>query len=337
MGRRKPSKQSAGGPGNTDTDDLDAALEKFKAGKEALKQRLRQPSGQPPPSSSGQPAQMAGSSPPRNGNRASAGAGAAREDGYAAERPLVHVTLHRKPVSIEELMRDVNAKYVQPLWKQYAHRHAVPEELLPTIINDSYFDKQETGLPYLETVYQQAMAHATTIKDNQYFVANFLAPKLSSFLARSGLPEVHPDGYLEYVSQCLKHHYVPAVDVAWSDRKGWGLYAAEDMVLFEYVGLYSGELLFLDADTPESAARKAAGYMYTFPEREKRLVVDSQAVGNYTRLINHDTKHNVFSVNLCINKIPYMLLVSTGAKAGDEILWDYGKAYAQSLESNGAP
>ena len=112
--------------------------------------------------------------------------------------------------------------------------------------------------------------------------------------------------------------------------RGWGLFAAEELLLFDFLGVYTGRLHFLD-DIPTEERLKNA-YLCTFPAKEKGLVANAESHGNYTRFVNHDETHNIFCIHLNINKVPYMALVSSGCSAGAEILWNYGQNYNKNWE-----
>eukprot|EP00667_Euglena_gracilis_P016948 EG_transcript_17793 len=245
------------------------------------------------------------------------------------------LTLEGKRWPLAQLIAGVNSRYPAPLWRKYAERHEVSADVFDAVTAGTYFDKHATGLAYLETLYDSAMAHSTTMRANPVkFVDQFLTPKLNRFLAEHHQAPVAPKSYVEYITTCISKNYLPALDVRWTAKSGWGLFAAEELQLFDFIGLYVGELAFLPRLPAE--VREHNQYLCTFPLKEAGLVANAEAVGNYTRLINHSPAHNLFCIHLSINKVPYMVLISSGIASNAEILWNYGDNYHKPWEAEPA-
>eukprot|EP00906_Rhabdomonas_costata_P012952 RCo018612 len=239
----------------------------------------------------------------------------------------VQLTVNGDSCCYENLIVAVNSRYSRPFWKRFSLRHEIESSVRSRVVHDTFFEKHETGLDFAETLFQQAISHSTVLKgDVKSYLDNFLVPKLNSFLVRFSKGPTEAKTYSEYVVACISNSYLPKLDIRWIGKTvGWGLFAAEDILLFEFIGLYTGELCFLD-ELP-STARGDNGYLYVFPKKTKGLVVNSQLYGNHTRFINHSTAHNVFCINVSINKVPYMAILSSSCPCGGQILWNYGEGY----------
>eukprot|EP01012_Entosiphon_sulcatum_P014038 TRINITY_DN19167_c0_g1_i1.p1 TRINITY_DN19167_c0_g1~~TRINITY_DN19167_c0_g1_i1.p1 ORF type:complete len:331 (-),score=42.40 TRINITY_DN19167_c0_g1_i1:45-1037(-) len=187
------------------------------------------------------------------------------------------------------------------------------------------FHEEETGLAYAEALYTQAMLQSETMRDDpQQYLRRFLLPKLDTWRLTLGLEPSKAISYSEYLVDCADCSYIPCCDLRFDEAKGWGLFAAvDDILLFEFVGVYSGWLRrWTDLSDHEHANNR---YLYTFPDREAGFVLDAERTGNHTRFINHADQHNTFSVTLFLRGLPVMVLVSSNVRKGSEVLWNYGE------------
>ena len=73
-------------------------------------------------------------------------------------------------------------RYGSTLWQKYIERHEVSPEVLEVVVDNTYFDKQSTGLPYVGTLYSAAMAHSEAMRANPMgYTERFLLPKLNRY------------------------------------------------------------------------------------------------------------------------------------------------------------
>lgn len=173
------------------------------------------------------------------------------------------------------------------------------------------------------------------------YLQSILVHKLNNFLPKSD--KVKCKNYKEYIYACIQKNYVPKLDIRWSEKYGWGLYANEDIYSFMFIGLYVGQiqqLLWLKViDVIRGFHNK---YEFAFCYNEI-FAINSEKNGNYTRFINHDIENkkriSTFSIQIASTSgigIPHRGFVANAPersgeyiifRRGEQLLWDYGKYY----------
>ncbi len=158
------------------------------------------------------------------------------------------------------------------------------------------------------------------------------------------LPKIH--SYRDYVIAAIKDQYVPPVDLRWSEDKGWGLFATDNIPPFNLIGLYTGDLRFTFL---LRLIEKLRGYHNKYKWSlygAEWLSVDGEKNGQHTRFINHDIEktervatltlepHEVVPTFKFLQKglIAYKPKVAQGDELfpfvkDEEIVWDYGEDY----------
>jgi len=197
--------------------------------------------------------------------------------------------------------------------------------------------------------WQSCFDHFHSDLNHRFGVNNYLndvlARGLNLHVKQHGVGEsIQCQTYQDYIFACLKHDYAPPLDIRWSDEKGWGVYAKEDLYPFTFIGLYTGQFKFtLAAGIAERLSRQHNKYIWLMTHNTS-FCVDAQHFGNYTRFINHDDHQSkrvvTFSLQIAQGKelisMPhngFMLGYDPDRssnivfEAGEELVWDYGPGY----------
>lgn len=101
---------------------------------------------------------------------------------------------------------------------------------------------------------------------------------------------------------------------------GLGVFAGADIEPGELVAEYTGTVRARCFEDDENA------YYFNY---DREIILDGRKRGNYSRFINHSSKHaNAHPAYLCVDGAWHILLVATALIPKDrQVLFDYGEGY----------
>jgi uncharacterized protein len=99
---------------------------------------------------------------------------------------------------------------------------------------------------------------------------------------------------------------------------GLGLYAKKDFKKGDFIIEYTGDLV-----TTEEADRRGGKYLFTVSPTH---TIDGKGRDNIARYLNHSCKPNA-EAELNEEELRVRIYAKKGIKAGEEIVYDYGKEY----------
>lgn len=260
---------------------------------------------------------------------------------YDADNFVACINSEYKKISIE-----TDKIYYPKLFHQYINRnsYSLPLKLSLGITYNRVKPAIFNGLIIWERMFLNYIKkYRKNISPNSY-LENILVKKLNIFIKE----KLHQQpvvcySYRDYILSCISYNYVPKLNLSWSNQRGWGVYAKEDIHPYMFIGLYTGKIVF---NFLSSIYEKIRGYRNKYLMAlayNDEYVIDGETSGNYTRFINHDDKKNdrigTFCLQIASNddiiSIPHRGFIAkhtndniiTSFCDGEEIVWDYGPSY----------
>ncbi|GMI23146.1 hypothetical protein TeGR_g4039 [Tetraparma gracilis] len=125
----------------------------------------------------------------------------------------------------------------------------------------------------------------------------------------------------------VRRGIVKELAVKWAgEKKGWGVFAAEDIYKGEFVVAYAGEVLDREEMERRERERSGKGVVDTYlMQVTKEWSIDGTSVGNVSRLVNHSCDPNLVHRKVDAgNKCPTVAFFANGDIAkGTELTWSY--------------
>lgn len=117
------------------------------------------------------------------------------------------------------------------------------------------------------------------------------------------------------------------VSVRWiNEELGHGLFAEQALKRFDYVGYYTGRIIYRPRIYPVTQP-----YAFRYPIGElypKKFLIDATMKGNLMRFLNHSDTPNLTSMAVLHKGIMYMIFFSIrDIKKGEQLCFDYGSHY----------
>ena len=119
-----------------------------------------------------------------------------------------------------------------------------------------------------------------------------------------------------------------------TERKGYGVFSAHDILKGTHIGNYAGEVIILDNyNSRQENPAHDNDYLFlaSHQKKEPMIVIDASEDGNATRFLNHDCKNfNVSTIYVMDDrrKVPAIALFACkDIKANEQLYLDYGENY----------
>ncbi len=114
-------------------------------------------------------------------------------------------------------------------------------------------------------------------------------------------------------------------------RFGYGLFAAETIPAFTYIGEYSG---FVRRRSRRLDKKNNYVFGYTIAQKNTRYVIDAQEQGGEMRFVNHSDDPNIASHWMITDDLCHIIFHSSKLiPAGAQLTYDYGPYYWRTRTS----
>lgn len=125
----------------------------------------------------------------------------------------------------------------------------------------------------------------------------------------------------------------PDLKIQWIDyKKGFGVFADQDIKKKKWVGQYSGQLRSAQYKKDQ---KNAYCFEYIIHEKfEKKFTIDAKDQGNISRFINHSYTPNLTPSLVYLGGLYHIVFFAGRAiQKGEELTYNYGPAYWQLRET----